>query len=359
MTRMRRIHDVLRCLFLAWTASLLMFSAAAAGEYRDVTPGYKLSFPSDFYYRKDFRMQWWYFTGHLRDEKGREYGYELTFFVVGIQRKKFKSRFGVNNIYVSHFAISDVSADKFFFSERSDSGAYGFAGADADQLRVWVDNNVLDGTVEKVHLTAHAGKNALDLLLVPEKPLILNGENGYSRKSEESPLIASYYFSYPGMSTRGSLTVGGDTRTVKGDSWFDREMSSRGLAKNEAGWDWFSIQLGDGREIMLYNLRRRNGSVDPFSAGTFVFRDGTYRHLSADEFKVTVVDRYRSSKTGIRYPSKWRILIPSEKISLTIIPLMEDQELTGSPSTGPSYWEGTCRVEGTEKGRAYVELTGY
>lgn len=344
---------------LACAISIFMLSNAFAGEYRDVTPGYKLTFPADFYYRKDFRVQWWYFTGHLRDEKGRQYGYELTFFVVGVQKKRYKSRFGVDDIYISHFAVSNVKTDKFYFSEKADSGAYGFAGADGRRLKVWVEDNALQGTARNMHLTARDTHNSIDLYLTPDKPLVLNGKNGYSRKSAESPLIASYYFSYTRMATKGTLSAGGHVFKVHGESWFDREMSSRGLARDETGWDWFSIQLNDNREIMLYLLRRRDGSLDPFSAGTLVLRNGSYRHLSHDDFDVTVLDHYYSKKTGARYPSKWKIAIPGEGMMLVITPLIRDQELTGSPSTGPPYWEGTCKVEGTERGLAYVELTGY
>lgn len=346
-------------ILVAFALSILMVSGTLAGEYRDVSPGYKLDFPDDFYYRRDFRVQWWYFTGHLRDGKGREYGYELTFFVVGVQKREYESRFGVDNIYISHFAVSDVNNDAFHYTEKADSGAYGFAGADSHSLKVWNGANTLEGTTKKMRLAARSKQVSIDLMLIPDKPVVLNGEEGYSRKSGESPLIASYYFSYTRLATRGTLTIGAKTYAVDGESWFDREMSSRGLARNETGWDWFSVQLDDGREIMLYLLRRRDGSVDPFSSGTLVFSDGGYRHLSLKDFRVAVLDHYRSAKTGIRYPSKWRIVIPGEGIKLVVVPLMEDQELTGTPATGPAYWEGTCKVEGTEKGRAYVELTGY
>jgi predicted secreted hydrolase len=345
--------------FLACAASFLIISSAFAGGYMDVTPGYKLNLPADLFYRKDFRLQWWYFTGHLRDERGREYGYELTFFVAGVQKRAYKSRFGVDNIYISHFAISDVDTGKFYFDEKADSGAYGFAGADSDNLKVWVGDNILEGSLKMMHLIAHAGHNVIDLFLIPDKPLVLNGEKGYSRKSDESPLIASYYFSYTRLGTKGSLTLDGTSHRVRGESWFDREMSSRGLAKNESGWEWFSIQLDDGRDIMLYILRHKDGSIDPFSGGTFVLRNGTYRPITLHEFRMTVLDYYRSIKTGARYPSKWELVIPGEGVRLLITPLMKDQELTGTPATGPAYWEGTCKVEGTENGRAYVELTGY
>ncbi|MBM4135646.1 MAG: carotenoid 1,2-hydratase [Nitrospira sp.] len=173
---------------------LLFSSVAFAQEYLDVTSDYHITFPEDFYYKKDFRIQWWYFTGHLFDENGREFGYELTFFVAGVHKKDFRSQFGVNNIYISHFAISDVAGNTFYFNDRADAGAYDFAGAKDNQLNVWVGKNVLEGKAEKMHITASNKDTAIDLMLIPAKPVALNGESGYSRKSEESPLIHPYTF---------------------------------------------------------------------------------------------------------------------------------------------------------------------
>jgi predicted secreted hydrolase len=338
---------------------LVLFTVAFRQDYLDITPEYKVKFPGDLYYKKDHRVQWWYFTGHLFDEKGNEFGYELTFFIVGIQDKIYKSEFAVNNIYISHFAISDLARNRFYFSDRTDGGAYGFAGAMDYQLKVWVGGNVLNGNMERMQIRASDDDNAIDLQLIPEKPVILNGENGYSRKSEESPLIASIYFSYSNLKTEGKLKVGNKIFNVKGKSWFDREISSRGPGKNQAGWDWFAIQLDDKKEVMLYLLRNKDGSVDRYSSGTFVYPDGRYRYLSREDFMIKVSSHYKSKKTGAQYPSQWEIKIPSEKLVLKIVPFIEDQEVLAYNSTGNYYWEGTCRVEGTEKGRAYVEMTGY
>lgn len=334
-------------------------SLAGSQEYLDVTSGHKITLPRDFYYKKGYRVQWWYFTGHLFDQVGREFGYELTFFVVNVQKREFKSKFGVNNIYISHFAVSDVNGNRFYFSDSADSGAYGFAGAEDSHFKIWTGNNIADGAVGKIHLKASDKEKAIDLQLAPEKAVVLNGEKGYSRKSEESPLIASLYFSYTHLKTEGKLAIGNNIFTVKGKSWFDREISSRGLGKKQAGWDWFSIQLDDQREIMLYMLRNKDGSIDRYSSGTFIYPDGTYRHLSKDDFSVAVMDHYKSSKTNARYPSQWEVKIPSEKIRVKITPLIREQEVLAYYSTGNYYWEGTCRVEGTAKGRAYVEMTGY
>lgn len=335
------------------------FSFAYGQEYREVTGDSGITFPRDLYYSEDYRVQWWYFTGHLFEETGREFGYELTFFVVNVQKKEFDSRFGVNTIYISHFTLSDVQEKRFYFADKTDSGAYGFAGARDDLLKVWIGSNSAEGAPDKIHLQASDGPRSLDLYLTPAKPVVLNGASGYSRKSEESPFIASLYFSFTHVKTEGKITLGDTVFTVQGKSWLDREISSRGLSKKQAGWDWFSIQLDDKREIMLYLLRNKDGSIDSWSSGTFVYPDGTYRHLTKDAFSVAVLDRYTSLKTGARYPAKWKVHIPSEKITLTLTPLIRDQEVLAYASTGNYYWEGSCIVEGSAGGRAYVEMTGY
>ena len=351
----------------------LVFQGAWAREYREISPGNTPGLPEAFYYNKEYKIQWWYLTGHLFDDSGREFGYELTFFVFGIQKRHYRSQFGVDNIYVSHFAISAPEQKTFYFTDTADAGAFGLAGASGNLLNIWVDNDSLQGSPRRMHIrasgntgspesrTAFRGANnmALNLVLSPEKPLVLNGEHGYSRKSTLSPYQASFYFSYTRLKTEGTLTLDGTAFPVRGQSWFDREISSQGLAAKQQGWDWFSIQLRDRREIMLYLLRDRDGSIDPFSSGTFVYSDGRYRHLQKDDFNVSVLNYYRSKKTGARYPAQWEIRIPSEQVALKITPLMEDQECIATTTTGNRYWEGTCRVQGTAEGRAYVELTGY
>lgn len=337
-------------------------SAAAAEEFREVTPDQSLNFPSAFYFRPDYRLQWWYFTGHLFDRDGHEFGYELTFFIAGVQRRDFKSSFGVRDIYVSHFAITDVSGKKYFYSDRSDSGAFGFAGADPRRLRVWVRRNRMEGTPEKIRLHASGEGRELDLVLSPVKPLVLHGEKGYSRKAEDSPRSASWYFSYTHMATEGTLKTGDAVRHVSGKSWFDREISSGRMGQGQKGWDWFGIQLDDGREIMLYTMRKTDGTIDRYSSGTLVSRDGSSRHLSSGDFSITVLRHYSSGQTGARYPALWEIRVPSEGLSLRVSPLVGEQEFVATHTTGNHYWEGACEVanaDGSAAGRAYAELTGY
>jgi len=342
---------------LGWIIFCCVITPATYGEYRDITDDTRLTFPSALFYQPDYRVQWWYLTGHLTDEHGREFGYEATFFSAGVQRREFRSRFGVNNIYFSHLAVTDIEGRRFLTSESADSGAYGFAGASADRLKVWVEKNVLEGDTKGMRLSASGGEVGLDLTLTPAKPAVLHGSDGVSRKSAEDPLIASYYFSFTRMRTEGSLRIGNGTYTVKGHSWFDREISTRRFTLK--GWDWFSIRLEDDREIMLYLVRRPDGSIDPASGGTFIRKDGGSYHLAGPDFSVEALAHYQSKNTKARYPSRWKLTIPAEDLVLEVVPLLQDQEFVAPKSTGNYYWEGACAVTGSAKGRAYVELTGY
>ncbi len=353
------MNRLLRFFLFLLTVTAMFILPAAASEWLDVKPGHSASMPGDLYFKKNYRVQWWYMTGHLFDASGREFGYELTFFAAGAQRRAFESKFGVDFIYLSHFAVSDVSGNRFYHFADVDSGAYGFAGADGERLRVWVDKSSVQGSLKKMQIKAGSDYIDLDLSLVPKKPVVLHGDRGYSRKSEASPLIASLYFSFTRMETTGVLKIRGDTFQVTGESWFDREISSRGLAESEAGWDWFALQLEDEREIMLYDIRNKDGTLDAFSSGTTVYKNGTYRRLEKKDFSVNILDHYTSAHTGARYPSRWEVSIPSENIRVVITPLVKDQEFTAAGAIRKTYWEGTCRVEGSAKGRAYVEMTGY
>jgi predicted secreted hydrolase len=338
---------------------LLVSLSSHANEWRAVKPGDAVRVPGDFFYQPEYRVQWWYFTGHLFTEAGREFGYELSLFAAGVQKSDYQSKFGVRSLYLSHVAVSDIEEKRFIQGGHGDSGAYGFSGADSDRLRVWVDQDILEGTPARMRIRGHAGEAAFDLVLLPKKPLVLNGRQGYSRKSEDSPEIASLYFSYTDLLTTGSLRIGSTEYRVTGKSWFDRELFSRGLGQNQAGWDWFSLQLDDGREIMLYHLRKKDGSLDRFSSGTVSQRDGRSRHLAVSDFSIQPTGSFQSKHTGVRYPSSWKIAVPSEGLNIMVTPLVKDQEFLAPGITGNAYWEGACSVEGSVRGRAYAELTGY
>ncbi len=319
----------------------------------------KINLPEDLYFIDKYNVQWWYFTGHLWDEKENEYGFELTFFIIKLNDKKFRSNFGVNHIYISHFAVTDVSNERFLFSDKADRGAFNFAGADKDHLYVWVGNNNLSGSLEKMRIKGIDNKKEIDLSLVPEKPYVFHGKNGYSKKSDDPEFGYSYYFSNTRMKTEGFLKIKDKKFKVKGYSWFDRELFPKYKPTIDKGWDWFAIQLDNNTEIMLFQIREKDKILKQFSSGTFIYKNGKYRALKPEDFQINVLDDYRSTKTGAKYPSKWNIKIPSEHIDIIIVPVLKDQEITAYYTTGNYYWEGSCKVKGSHTGRAYVEMTGY
>ena len=269
------------------------------------------------------------------------------------------SQFGIDYLYLSHLAVSDVASDRFHHLSLAEGGAFDIAGAERERLHVWVDKSSLRGALANMTIRTEAKDLALDLSLVPRKPPVLNGKQGYTRKSEASPGTASLYFSLTNIETTGTVRIGGRTYSVSGKSWFDRELASQGLSENETGWDWYAIQLEDGRELMLYEIRKKSGGLDANSSGTLVLRNGTYRHLNRNDYTVTVLDHYVSEHTAARYPSRWSVTVPSEGLKLVLTPLIRDQEFTDSSVLREIYWEGTCTVAGSATGRAYVEMTGY
>jgi predicted secreted hydrolase len=337
---------------------------ASSFSYQAALPGRKISFPVDHASHPDFKTEWWYYTGHLRTEEGKEYGYQVTFFRFGLRdRQEEKEPHRFTDLYMAHFALSDKQGKRFYFRERANRGYGDKAGSRADRYQVWNE----DWKVEergKSHLIQVRDRDAaLTLILYPLKPPVLHGEEGLSRKGEGKGR-ASYYYSYTRMRTEGELEWNGKKARVRGSSWMDHEFGSDQLGEDQAGWDWFSIQLENNTEIMLYLMRRRDGSLDPYSSGTLVYGNGASRHLLLREFSVEVLDRWKSSRSRANYPMRWRVTIPAEEVVLEIHPYFSDQELETRKSTRVTYWEGAARVQGTYRGRAvlgvsYVEMTGY
>lgn len=231
----------------------------------------------------------------------------------------------------------------------------GLAGAAAEPFRVWVGEWSVQKTGEFYELAAQDESVSIDLKLKPLKPIVLHGDGGLSQKSKE-PGNASYYFSQTRLETSGSVSVRGREYEVEGLSWLDREWSTSALGAEQEGWDWFSLQLDDGRELMLYRLRLKGGGLDASSSGTLVNEDGSVVRLGAGEFEIEVQDRWKSPDTGIVYPSGWLIKIPELGMEFTVTPCQSGQELLLSFV----YWEGAVVVSGGGlEGSGYVELTGY
>jgi predicted secreted hydrolase len=321
-----------------------------------------LKFPADHGPHSDYQTEWWYYTGNLVTAGGGRFGYQLTFFrralVPPPARAERESAWAADQVYMAHFALTDVGGGRYHAFERFARGAAGLAGAQASPYSVWLE----DWQVEEVEpgvVRLHTAQEdlALDLTLTDRKGPIPQGDRGYSRKG---PGNASYYYSLTRLETSGSVRVGETAHQVSGLSWMDHEWSTSSLADDQVGWDWFSIQLDDGSELMVFQLRKEDGRVDPFSSGAFIAPDGSTRHLGRDEFEIRVDDTWRSPHTGAAYPARWSVSVPAVDLALEIEPHLADQELNVSYD----YWEGAVRVQGERagqpvRGNGYVEMTGY
>lgn len=345
------------------SVTALLGGEEPAGFARATVPR-DFRFPDDHGPHPAFRHEWWYFTGNLRAPGGRRFGYQLTFFRFALSPARIDrgSRWATNQAYMCHFAVTDVRGNRFRFFERTGRGALGLAGATSRPFRVWIDDWSAEGegiATLPIRLRAAEGETSVDLILDSARPVVPQGERGLSRKGAV-PGNASYYYSMTRLTTRGNVRVEGTSFPVEGTSWLDREWGTSSLEKGQSGWDWFALQLSDGRDIMFYRLRRGDGGADPFSAGTLVLPDGSFRPLSSDDVRIETLEHWRSPESGARYPSRWRLRIPSEGLELEVVPRIADQELRAAVR----YWEGAVGVRGTSRGEpvggdGYVELTGY
>lgn len=321
------------------------------------------TFPLDHGAHPDFQTEWWYYTGNLDTADGRHFGFQLTFFRHAITPTvpARASDWATNQIYFAHFAITDVKGNDHFVSERFSRGAAGLAGASGDPYHVWLENwqaTSLSPDGSRVHLQAEDSNHTLDLTLSPDKPLVLEGNQGVSQKSD-APGDASYYYSFTRLATRGTLAINGTTYSVQGLSWMDHEFGTTSLGPNASGWDWFAIQLSDRRELVFFQIRNKDGSVEPFSGGMLVQADGSTTPLAPTQVKLQVLSTWKS-KLNANYPSQWSLSVPSANLQLNIKPYVSDQEMRVSIP----YWEGAVQITGTSDGNAirgngYVEMTGY
>jgi predicted secreted hydrolase len=367
-TSLRRLRHIL-CLSSSLLVVVPGFAADTSQEFRLATVGYQYAFPRDHGAHEEFRTEWWYYTGQVTAIDGRPFGYQLTFFRRGMphdQVRTLPSQWAVTQLYLAHFAVSDLSKGRFHYAEKISRAGLGKAGAARDRLHVWIDRwNAESPTTAPGVQTLHAteGDLALQLTVSPEKPLVVHGTEGVSRKGATAGQ-ASHYYSFTRLATTGTLSIGGERFDVTGSSWMDHEFGSADLDKDLVGWDWFSLQLDDQRELMLYRLRRADGSADPVSSGTIIDRDGLGHHLSIGDFTLEPTSYWTSQTSHARYPQRWQLTIPSEQLSLELVPLMAEQELSTTRSTQVTYWEGAIKTTGTAQGQpihgqGYMELTGY
>lgn len=331
------------------------------------------SFPRDYGAHPDFQTEWWYYTGNVATAEGRRFGYQLTIFrrALEVVNPARLSEWGTNQLYFAHFTISDIQSGTFYDSARYSRGAAGLAGATADpaaspSVRVWIEDwsmTALSPDAALMRLKAVDKGVALDVTVHQVKPPTLQGDRGLSAKSLDAG-NASYYYSLSRLMTEGTITINGTTYPITGNSWKDHEYSTSVLSKDATGWDWFSLQLDDNRELMLYRIRRRDGSFEPTSDGTLINADGSYEHLTLAQYTIEEGARWTSPRTGAVYPAKWRVVVTpksGDPLTLTITPLMPNQEVGSGAGI---YWEGANQISGTQGGKAingfgYVELTGY
>ncbi|MDP9055430.1 MAG: carotenoid 1,2-hydratase [Acidobacteriota bacterium] len=344
--------------------SLCILPLLGAGfQYREALPGYSYQFPRDHFEHQDFRTEWWYYTGNVTSAGGERFGFELVFFRQGERHTTSMhpttghpttghsttepSAWDVQDLYLAHAALTDAHGRKFRYEERLNRSGPGVAGASFDQRRIWNGNWSAKWEGDHQTLAAVAADFRFHLKLTPEKSYVIQGENGVSQKAAGTGR-ASHYVSFPRLQVEGTI----DAKAVSGSAWMDHEWFTESLAEDEIGWDWFSIQLDNRTELMLYKLRRKDGSTDPYSSGTFIDANGAARHLRREDFSLEPLAKWHS------YPIAWRVRVPALNIDLTSRPVLEDQELRAKQG-GTNYWEGAVDFSGSQKGVGYIEMTGY
>ncbi len=325
----------------------------ATVPFMKALPGWKYEFPRDHFAHPEFQTEWWYYTGNLASAQGRRFGFELTFFRQALEKvMKRTSVWATRDAWMAHLALSDIEGKRFLHAERLNRTGPGIAGVDAERQRIWNGNWLCSLTPERHRLEAVDSRFGFSLDLKPAKPPVIHGKRGLSQKG---PLVgqASHYISFTRLATSGEIRLGTERFAVEGDSWMDHEIFSSELDADLAGWDWFSIQLEDATELMLYRLRRKDGKTSEFSAGTFVDEEGGGLHLAREEFRLTPRRRWKE------YPVEWQIEVPRLKMELTMAARFDQQELLSPSKLTPSYWEGAMAVSGSHRGDGYLEMTGY
>jgi predicted secreted hydrolase len=340
-------------------------SPGAAPAFELALPGYRYEFPRDYFNHESYQTEWWYYTGNVAAKDGHRFGFELTFFRQGVERDPAKDKtWDVQDIYLSHLALSDLDGGKFYHTERLNRRGPEIAGASQALERVWNGNWRVQWTHDDEQLQAMDTAFALQLKLHPEKPPVIQGENGVSQKAAGAG-HASHYISLTRLTTTGEIKLSGKSYEVSGLAWMDHECFTTKLDAAQLGWDWLSIQLADHTELMLYHFRRKDGAIDPFSSGTYIDAQGQSTHLRSTDFMLEPSGKtWRSPETRAVYPIAWKIAIPQLALTLEAETPLPSQELAGQSKLAPSYWEGAITLTGSRgagriSGVGYLELTGY
>lgn len=325
-----------------------------AGAFEPVVRGRALTFPADHGPHPRFRIEWWYVTANLQDENGTPYGVQWTLFRQAMTADADNEGWASRQIWMGHAAATSASEHRF--SERLARGGIGQAGAEAEPFHAWIDAWDMRGVgdfsaqaISPLALTASANDFSFDLKLETPHSLVLQGESGYSQKSDNGQ--ASYYYSQPFFKARGELELMGRRIPVSGQAWMDREWSSQPLASDQKGWDWISLHLDSGAKLMLFRLRHASG--ENYVSGNWIDADGRTQILTFGAVVLTPVTH--TSVAGRVLPIQWNIEIPSRALKIQIAAL-NPQSWMG---TSIPYWEGPIRIQGNQSGVGYLEMTGY
>jgi len=343
-----------------------LFVPEAAGDpWHTAAPDRTITFPRDHYVHEGFRTEWWYFVGNLENAKGQRFGYQLTLFRRGVRppgSEPSQSKFVRDWFAFAHYALSNLSGKQYWHDQTIVRGGFGEAQFPAaGQLVARIENAVVE-RLDDGHwrIAAEADSFGYDLTLITERGPVLQGKSGYSQKAAGAHQ-ASMYYSIPRLRTEGTIRIGDQVETVTGLSWLDREWASNQLAEDQAGWDWFSLQAEDGSDLMLYQLRKKEGATDPYSKGLWWPTEGDPKVLKYPAYRLEPLEWWKSDDGKARYPIAWQVTIPGESMEFQVRAALKDQELRLDPVR---YWEGAVTFEGKRKdqpfrGRGYLEMTGY
>ncbi|WP_138763285.1 lipocalin-like domain-containing protein [Pseudomonas lactis] len=321
-----------------------------AADFAQVVPGKVFSFPEDHGPHDGFRIEWWYVTANLKDAQGNVFGVQWTLFRNALKAGPVEPGWRDSTVWLGHAAVT--SATRHYAAERLARGGVGQAGAQAEPFNAWIDDwNFATrpgaaSPLADMQLKASGAQFAYDLHLTSSRPLVLQGDGGYSRKSDQGQ--ASYYYSQPFFTASGSVSLDGHTYQVIGPAWLDREWSSQPLAASQTGWDWFSLHLDRGAQLMLFRVREKDSNG--YLTGTWIDAQGHTQTLHNNDIQLTPLTT--TAIDGRNIPTRWSLKIPGKQLDITT----EAVNPKAWMDLGIPYWEGPVRFEG---GVGYLEMTGY
>ena len=324
------------------------------GGFASVIPGKAFAFPADHGPHPEYRIEWWYVTANLKDSAGAAYGAQWTLFRQAMEPGAQREGWANQQIWMGHAAVT--RADTHRYSETFARGGVGQAGVEAKPFLAWIDSwemrgadQMRDNMLAPLELKASGADFAYALRLDADRPLVLQGDAGYSKKSERGQ--ASYYFSQPFFEATGNITIDDKPAEVTGKAWMDREWSSQPLASDQTGWDWFSLHLNSGEKLMLFRLRQTDGKN--YCSGNWISQNGKSRQIPSADIGMT--PKALTEIEGRKLPVTWDIAIPSLAMAIECAPLNARSWM----GTSFPYWEGPISFGGSHSGLGYLEMTGY